>query len=424
MKRLVLTMLISLALAAVAEAGTLTLDQALAIAMEKNRDIRMAREYGRYVQGRYLEERSAALPQLSLNAYYRGSRDDGQPAAMGGKLTMENGSAMVSLSQPLYTWGKIGAAIRAAETGLQTAGEELRQARQAAWRDVSIAFYDVLLQRELVSLATEYLAQKKRHSDEAHRRFDAGVATDYDVLAADVAVENARPETIRSANQLRIARERLRFLLAEDGDIDVSGSLAAEPGALPDFSASLQRALARRPELTEQRQRVAIYTELVTIAGADDKPRLDLKGGGGWNSMESSAFSASGSAWNLGVYLSFPFFDGMRTKGRVAQAESDLASRRIEEQKLADAVSLEVRTALSNLQEAGEILSALSGTVRQAERLLRMAEQGYEYGVKIRLEVEDAQLSLRQARGSLARACRDYLAARVSLAWATGVAGE
>jgi HAE1 family hydrophobic/amphiphilic exporter-1 len=53
-----------------------------------------------------------------------------------------------------------------------------------------------------------------------------------------------------------------------------------------------------------------------------------------------------------------------------------------------------------------------------------MAEKGYEYGVKIRLEVDDAQLNLLQAQSNLARARRDYLAARTNLDWTTGRLGE
>jgi len=425
-KRIVIALLlIGTATTALAGNGNLTLDEALQIAMEKNRDIDKAREYARYVLGRYVEERAAALPQLSFNADYRVSRDDGLPAVMGGETVTHNGSAGVSFSQALYTWGKIAAGIRAAEAGVATAGEELRMARQAAYRDVTAAFCDVLLWRELHRLATENLAQKRRHADEAHKRFAAGVATDYDVLAADVAVDNAMPESIRTANHLRISRERLRFLLAgEDEGLDVSGSLSVTPVPLPDYPVSLRLALEKRPELAEQRHQVRMYGELVTLAAADNKPRLDLKGGAGYGSTESDLFGSSGPNWNVGVFLSFPFFDGLRTDGRVQQARSELSLRKIEEQKLADAISLEVRSALSNLRESVEILTALSGTVRQAERLLQMAEKGYEYGVKIRLEVEDAQLNLLQARSSLARASRDYLTARVNLDWATGVAGE
>jgi len=62
--------------------------------------------------------------------------------------------------------------------------------------------------------------------------------------------------------------------------------------------------------------------------------------------------------------------------------------------------------------------------VKQAERLLAMAEQGYQLGVKIRLEVEDAELNLVQAKSNLARARRDYQVSLTDLAWATGVLGE
>ena len=76
------------------------------------------------------------------------------------------------------------------------------------------------------------------------------------------------------------------------------------------------------------------------------------------------------------------------------------------------------------MQEAANIFTALSGTVKQAERLVQMAEKGYEFGVKIRLEVDDAQLNLLQARSNLAKAQRDYRVAQVNYLWAIGVAGE
>ena len=85
---------------------------------------------------------------------------------------------------------------------------------------------------------------------------------------------------------------------------------------------------------------------------------------------------------------------------------------------------LAIKMTLYRASEDSEIVAALSGTVRQAERLLQMAEKGYEYGVKIRLEVDDAQLNLLQAQSNLARARRDYLAARTNLDWTTGRLGE
>ena len=134
--------------------------------------------------------------------------------------------------------------------------------------------------------------------------------------------------------------------------------------------------------------------------------------------------SAGGTVWNAGIYLTFPFFDGLRTRGQVMQARSDLAATEIDQRKTRDAIVLEVRTALDSVMVTEKIVEALAGTATQAERLVSMAEKGFDLGVKTRLEVDDAQLNLRSARGSLALARRGYLVARVNLEFVMGVLGD
>jgi HAE1 family hydrophobic/amphiphilic exporter-1 len=288
-----------------------------------------------------------------------------------------------------------------------------------------VAFYNVLLARELSALALANLQQKERHLAEAEKRLSAGVATDYDVLAARVAVENARPELIRRENTVKTAIERLRLILALDpGELEVAGELKAAPAPIPSFEESMAVARRMRPELSDLRHRVGIARELVNISAAENKPQLDLRGGVGYHQLNALGRNWDGSAWDVGVFLTFPFFDGFRTKGRVQQAQSDLRTRELDESQQLDSVSLQVRDAGYGVKEAEEILHALSGTVKQAERLLAMAEQGYELGVKTRLEVEDAQTNLVQAQSTLAQARRDYQVSLVNLAWATGVLGE
>lgn len=432
MKLICMILIAILPTVSAAETRVLTLEQAISIAMEKNRDIEKAREYAQYVQGKYVEERAAALPQLSLNGSVLFSKDASQDRP-GTPAQRQFGRAVdLTLSQPLYTWGKLNAAIRAAEVGLKTADQQLRLYRQAAYRDVVTAYLDIQLAREISRLAQENRAQKLRHLEEAKRKFSAGVATDYDVLAAEVAAENTQPEIIRSEKDVRMSREQLRFLLAVGADeVDAAGTLEAPMKERPlptHYDEAMQIAGKSRPELSDVRLRIGIYDELVTIAAADNKPRLDLKGGAGWRwaslNDPGPAVDANGAAWNVGLYLTFPFFDGFRASGKVTQARSDLRTKQIEEAKLLDSIRLEVRQAEFSYREAAEILKALSGTVKQAERLVQMAEKGYEFGVKIRLEVDDAQLNLLQAKSNQAKAQRDFHVAQVNYLWAMGVAGE
>lgn len=405
----------------------LTLEQALAVALEQNKDIAKAKEYRNLVEGRYVEERSAALPHLTGSAGVLRDRDESQRALTRGQMPIQKDTtqAAITLNQALYTWGQIGAAIKGAEVGLLTADDQLRLFRQAVRRDVSAAFYDILLAKELLAIARQNHEQRKRHLDEAQRKFEAGLATDYDVLASQVALANALPEVIRSDNLVRTARERLGLLLGKDGRfLDVTGTLASDVTAYPGYDEPLRQALEFRPELMDLRHRQQMAGYLVEVYDAGDKPRVDLQASYGQRNMDVYTTSEEGTTGMAGVFLTWPIFDGLKTRGKVSQAKSDHQRLKIEEGQLKDNIGLQVTEAVNKVEEAGEIVKGISGTVDQARRLLFMAEKGFEYGVKTRLEVDDAQLNLQQAQGNLARAQRDYLVAKVTLVWVTGTLGE
>ena len=210
---LVICLVVALAtpLQAEGQLRTITLEEAQKIALENNRDIQKAYEYKKKVMGFYIEQRSYALPQLTAQAIGGRSWDDALSRAQSktietaeinlGSVVLprtrisiavppdsEEKNVGVSLIQPLFTWGQIGAAIKGAKFGLATADDEIRLYRQAALRDVTTTFYDILLLKETHFIASENLKQKSAHLEQARRRFAAGVATEYDVLAADVGV--------------------------------------------------------------------------------------------------------------------------------------------------------------------------------------------------------------------------------------------
>jgi outer membrane protein TolC len=409
-----------------AKVQILTLGEALQITAEKNRDIQKALEYRNLVKAIYVTERAAALPQFVISAYAVNSRDESQKAfGFGFPLRTNTRSAEIALYQSLFTWGQVGAAIRAAKVGIATADDQLRIFRQAAFRDVSASFYDILLAKAFNAITIQNLEQKTRHYDEANKKYSAGIATDYDVLAGKVAVENARPDVIRTENLIRILRENLRFLLGYEEEVEVKGSLEVTLTPYPSYEDAVKVATKNRPEISDLRHRIDVANEIVKIANAGDKPRLDFKATYGFRDLYLGVDQHdNGKAWSAGLAVTYPIFDGLRTQGRVSQAKSNVATLKIEEAKLLDAIKLEVRNVCNAVGESGEIVKALSGTVAQAERILQMAEKGYEYGVKTRLDVEDAELNLVQAKGNLARAKRDYLVACVNLEKAAGILGE
>jgi HAE1 family hydrophobic/amphiphilic exporter-1 len=405
---------------------TLTLADALELAIEQNRDLKNAEEYRHWVQGRYVEERAAAFPHLTLEGNAARQRDKSQQALFGEFFPAQQDvySAQAGVTQAIFTWGQVRSAIHGAHEAILDAEHRKESSRQQVVFEVTRAFYDVVLMREVKDIAAQNLVQKERHLDEANRKYAEGTATDYDVLAAEVAVENARPEVIRATNALNSARDRLRFLLAiESGEVDASGQLTPADAASPppDYDSALATALEHRPDLASIEHRMAVVRDLVKMYGAGDKPRLDLAAGYGWRQYDLEGLTADGEFWSVGLNLSFPIFDGMRTRGKVAQARSDLRTAENDRAALRDQIALEVRTALHGVVESREIETAIAGTVSQADRLLAMAEAGYELGAKTHLEVEDAQLNVISARADLARARRDRLVAEAGLKKVQGI---
>ncbi len=398
----------------------LTLADCLEMTLSYSRDMLSAKEGIRQSEGLYIQERSAALPRLSANSGLLRARDQSMALAPGLEPETDIYQAGVTLKQAVFTWGQVSAALDAAALDREASEQRLRQARALALRETAIRFYDVLLSRELEKVASETVAQKRRHLDETVRRNELGVTTDYDVLAARVALANAGAEQTRAENLVRMALDRLRYMIGKSGAFDVRGDLSSRVEPPMPLESLVERALAARPEMAYADTQIHVFEKLKKVAAAGDKPRIDLEANLLWQSYGNTRFDYPGESWNAGLYLSFPFFDGLKTRGSLLQAESRIAAMRIEKERLIDGIYLEARDAVNRITEAIDILGAMQATVEQAEKLLEMAETGYRAGVKTRLEVEDAQLNLTSARTSLARAKREYIAARIQMLWIAG----
>lgn len=423
MKKILIALMIIIPLGAFAQdAKTLTLKEAIDIAMEKNKSVEQAKEYMTYLEGVYIEERSAALPTATLNGGVTRAKDASTGSAVNSD-TFNQYNAGVSVKQALFTWGQVGAAIRAAKIGLRTGDEQLRLYKQAAVRDVTVAFTDILLTRQLLYIAQENVRQRERHLSEAEKKYKLGTATDYDVLSARVALKNAQPDVITYSNNLNITKDNLKYILGIDYDIDVQGELKPDGMISVDYDAVLKSALANRPEVLDKRLMVDFNKELVQVSRAGDKPRLDFEGS--YNRIKLDGEDEKNlTTWDAGIKMSFPFFDGFETKGKVIQAQSDLRKIKLQQLQAEDSVSLDVRQAVSRVKESSEVIDAAGGTVDEAAKLLDMAEKGYRYGVKTKLEVDDAEYNLRSAQVRLAQAWRDYRVQYANLLWSAGIIGE
>jgi outer membrane protein len=162
----------------------------------------------------------------------------------------------------------------------------------------------------------------------------------------------------------------------------------------------------------------------VTTARSAYYPNLQAFGSYQWDGY-SYANAGLGNptvnGWTFGLQSTWSIFDGRATDGRVRQAKSLLEQARIAKASEDLEIDVEVRQAMSSLQEAAELVDASKQTIDQAAEALRLADAKFHAGSATQLDVLTSQVSLTQAKTDQLTANYNYLVALANVRKAIGL---
>lgn len=408
----------------------LTVREAVERAMTSNERARIARAQVDRTEGVVREAFSRALP--SLDGTYRLTRNLQRPviffnqAGEVQQITIGDAhehSFSISVEQPIFDRG-LGAALSAARHG--NAASEAFYER--ALTDVALAareaYYRVLLAEAVVEVREGSIRLVEARLEQVRLFHDVGTASDFDLLTAEVEVENERPLLIRARNELDLAQNALKRVtgVALDSEIRLVDSLAYEPVTI-GLEDAVARALASRPDLLARRESVDLADDLVRVERAERFPRLDLnfdvtrRASSPDVMPEEGEFSQSASA---ALALDIPIFDGRRTEGRVLQAQADAVVAEESLRGLERDVRLEVFDLWRSIGAAAEEVEATRATVARARRAHEIALVRFRNGLSTQLELNEAELNVVAAETNAAEALYNHMLARARLNHAMG----
>ena len=329
----------------------------------------------------------------------------------------------INVKQPIYTAGKIGAAVELAEESLEEKNETREAVRQQLVFKVFQAFNDLLLAEENRRVVRETHQQRVKHLEQARERFKNGVATEIDVLRSEVNVANMEPELIRADNRVRLARASLNSLIMVDleSPTEITGELEFRPwlpGSLEDIQ---KRTFELRPELRAARRQLQQARLTARLAGAENKLSVDLEGQWGYAVRQPQNFFRNDfSRWNFTFSFRLPLFDSGRKSGLVAQAAARLRAAEQRMAQLENRIRLEVKQAYDDMQSSAKAIEAARLSVGQAEKVLNLMQANYQYGAATTLDVVDSQTALALARNSEIGATYEYEMSKARLRLASG----
>ncbi len=280
-------------------------------------------------------------------------------------------------------------------------------------------FFNVLRDQEQVTVYQQQVTADQESVRVTQARVTAGAAAQYDLLTAQTTLSNAQQQLSSARNTLALAQVNLNNLLGIDPDTAVTLQAPTLPALTQTFDKNqlTQSAFARRPELRQADNNLVIAQKLIKLAGVGQLPSLSLVGASNYNGNVSNG---THSTVSLSAVLGIPLYDGGTTRAKIKEAQSDLRSQIITRDQLRQNVSVEVRQALSNINDAQTRASSAGLGVTQAQEAYRLSNVRYQNGIGTILDVVNAQAQLAQARSNLLNAQYDYQTSMAQLTRALG----
>ncbi|MDT8323431.1 MAG: TolC family protein [Bacteroidota bacterium] len=407
MKTLATILLTLLFAPAVPAQQLLRLEDAIAIGLENNHRIIIARNSAAIAENNNARGSAGFLPTLDASGSWslaHSEQETNSPFSFGNSDT-RTASAQLALNWTLFDGFRMFAE-NARYSELARLGEtQTRNTIEQTVVGIVAAYMRAVQETRLLDALSRVLnISRMRYEKEAVRRELGGSASDY--YNARIAFNNDSSAFLTQRLQLRVARQDLNLLLGRDIDVafDVTRDIDL-PAPPDDVEVIAERARARNAELTVMRQNLRVAETNVSSSRSTFFPRLNFFASYGYSDRLtgtsderfSGDISTQSADASVGLSFSFNLFNGFRNSTDVqnAQLEQRSAATAVEEAeyRLEALLREQVQTLETRLQAA----SLVANSLEAASSNLALQVERYETGTVTSLEFRDAQLQFVRA---------------------------
>jgi outer membrane protein len=339
----------------------------------------------------------------------------------------------VSLTQPLFRWQN-WVAYTQSELAVVQAEAQFRQAQQELIIRTVVAYFDVLVAQDLLATTQAQKVSITEQLESAKRNFEVGTATITDSQEAQSRFDLAVAQEIAAQNDLNVKRQVLRTIIGKEpeGLKNVKSGLQLNPPQPADIEKWSEMAESGSAPVQASQAQYEIAVREIERQRAGHYPTVDLVATRGRSSSTNTivagvAGAGSGSDTDtntIGLQLSVPLFAGGATSSKTREAVA------LKEKSAAD-LDYVRRTAALNARQGYLGVTAGLAQVKAFEAALTSSQSsvesnklGYEVGVRINIDVLNAQSQLYETRQKLFKARMDTLIALLRLKAAAGTLGE
>jgi outer membrane protein len=420
--------LVPLALAAALLAPTLVAAQSLLDVYEAARgyDAAYLAAKAQAESTKYRAEQAEALLRPSAALSGSLTRQETDPPVVD-RRNLNNAQLAIQGRQPLFNRAN-GAAVEQARRSLEAAAADLEAAEQDLILRVSQAYFDVLAAQD--TLATVQASKKfiTEQLASARRNFEVGNATITDTREAQARFDLVTAQEIAADNDLRTRRIALDQLV---GRMGVAPKGLATPVVLPPVTPDavddwVNRGQSEHPAIRRATTALEIARLETERARAGNLPTVDLVGSVSSSRSTGSAVAPPTSrpgttnGASVGVQLNLPLYTGGSVQNRIRETLALEERSRNDLDAARRGVAQGTRQAFFGVQSGQAQVKALEAAESSSQLALEATQTGYRVGVRVNLDVLNAQSQLFSTRRDLARARYDVLLGSLRLRQASG----
>ena len=434
-----------LAVHAQADSMALSLEEAIRRASRMGDETQLAAAQIELADAQVLTARAAGLPQLRLQGTYQHIFANARAQAVGQIFNQPNTyNANANFSQSIFQGGRIIAGWRAASRLRTAARLGLQEASSQAALDAQRAYFQAIFAGRMVAIQTSNYQLASDRVSQVEKFQLAGRAARYDVLRARVERSNLEPTVVQARSDYDLAMLELKRVTNIPPERQVVLTTQLDAASVQPLLVALVAeadAAVNRPSIRAAEMIARARRDAIAVARADLLPTVSIFFQTGFQAFPLKGFPSemgevqttgcpagttrcNNGGWFpdrlLGINVSWPLFDGLRTKGNIdlAQAQARIANIQLAQER--EAVALEVALARANVERARSQFAARQLSVSEANEAFSLASLRFSRGLDTQIEVSDAQLALLTAQTNEARAIFDLVLASTDLARALG----
>ena len=381
------------------------LQKLIALALENNRDLRVAALNIEHFRALYQIQRSALFPQVNANASgtFQRIAEDFSSTGLPMNIHQYNIGLGVS-SYELDLFGRVRSLKDQALEQYLATEQAQRSVQISLISQIAVGYLTLAADRELLQLAQETLKTQQTTYKLIGRRFEVGSSSELDLKQAQTQVNTSQVDVARFTTLVAQDENNLNLIVGSTIPVELlpqalSESLTAVKDVAPGLPSDV---LLRRPDVLQAEYLLKGFNANIGAARAAFFPRITLVGSIGAGSNELSNLFKSGSdVWTFAPQITLPIFDaGARSAQlKVAEVDRDIAVAQYE--KAIQTAFREVADALAQRGTIDQQVAAQQSLTDATATSYRLSQARYEKGIDSYLNALDSQRSLYSAQQGL-----------------------